>query len=171
MRSVRFDGTDAYVCTAVELTDPVFFFDLSDVNNITYKDTGNIEGFSSSLVNFGNGYLLGIGRGSAWDTLKVEVYAEGANAVESVCSFELAQAAWSEVYKSYYIDRQNSLLGLGYIDKYGESRYMVLLFDGYEMSAVLDTHLAGDPETMRGVYIDDWFYMFAHAEFKTEKLF
>ena len=61
VRSVRFDGTDAYVCTAIELKDPVFFFDLTDVNNITYKETGTIEGFSTSLINLGDGYLLGIG--------------------------------------------------------------------------------------------------------------
>ena len=171
VRSVRFDGTAAYVCTAVELTDPVFFFDLSDVNNITYKDTGNIEGFSSSLVNFGNGYLLGIGRGSDWNTLKIEVYAETVDAVESVCSFELEQVYWSEIYKSYYIDRQNQLLGMGYVDEQGSSRYMVLLFDGYELNGLLDTAIAGEPDAMRGVLIDDWFYLFGREEFKTEKIF
>lgn len=171
VRSVRFDGTDAYVCTAVELTDPVFFFDLSDVNHITYKDTGNIAGYSSSLVNFGNGYLLGIGMGASWNELKIEVYAEGADSVESVCSYELPVLYYPENYKSYYIDRQNQLLGLGYMPENGESRYMVLLFDGYEMNVLLDTELAGAPENMRGVYIDDWFYAFGHEDFKTEKLF
>ena len=81
----RFDGTDAYVCTAVQLTDPVFFFDLSDMDNITYKETGTIEGFSTSLVNFGNGYLLGIGTGNVWGSLKIEIYEESATGVVSVC--------------------------------------------------------------------------------------
>ena len=61
--SVRFEGDKLYVCTAVIrlFSDPVFFFDLSDYENITYTDTGYIEGFSSSLINLGEGYLLGIG--------------------------------------------------------------------------------------------------------------
>ena len=55
VQSVRFDGDYAYVCTSVNFSDPVFFFDLSDLSNITYTDTGEIEGFSSSLVDFENG--------------------------------------------------------------------------------------------------------------------
>jgi uncharacterized secreted protein with C-terminal beta-propeller domain len=56
VRSARFEKTTAYVCTSKLFTDPVFFFDLSDINNITYKDTGTIEGYSTSLVDFTNGY-------------------------------------------------------------------------------------------------------------------
>ncbi|MBO5671472.1 MAG: beta-propeller domain-containing protein, partial [Clostridia bacterium] len=57
VESVRFDGTAAYVCTAVvaTMTDPVFFFDLSDPANITYTDTGVIEGYSTSLVELEGG--------------------------------------------------------------------------------------------------------------------
>ena len=87
IQSVRFDKETAYVCTSIELSDPVFFFDLSDLNNITYKDTGTIEGFSTSLINLGNGYLLGIGRGDSWSSFKVEVYEETDDGVRSVCSY------------------------------------------------------------------------------------
>ena len=89
VRSVRFDGDYAYVCTAIQLTDPVFFFDLSDLSNITYKDTGTISGFSTSLVDLGDGFLMGIGVGSLSTTLKVEIYVEGEQGVESYCSYEL----------------------------------------------------------------------------------
>ena len=37
IQSVRFDKETAYVCTSIEMSDPVFFFDLSDLDNITYK--------------------------------------------------------------------------------------------------------------------------------------
>ena len=100
VRSVRFDKETAYVCTSVQLSDPVFFFDLSDLNHITYKDTGTIDGFSTSLINLGNGYLLGIGRGNRWDTFKIEVYEETADGVRSVDSFEMENTNYSTEYKS-----------------------------------------------------------------------
>ena len=78
--SVRFDGDNAYVCTAVVVTfnDPVYFFDLSDYSNITYTDTGVIDGFSSSLIQLGDGFLLGIGEEDR-STGKVEVYEQKAS--------------------------------------------------------------------------------------------
>ena len=82
------------MCTSIEMSDPVFFFDLSDLNNITYKDTGTIEGFSTSLVNFGDGYLLGIGRES-WSTFKAEIYTEADSGVEAFCSFVQENANYS----------------------------------------------------------------------------
>jgi uncharacterized secreted protein with C-terminal beta-propeller domain len=114
VRSVRFDKQSAYVCTAVQRRDPVFFFDLSDLNNITCKKTGTIDGYSNSLVTFGNGYLLGIGVGSSSGTLKIEVYEESENGVVSVCKYEVPNVDYSTDYKSYYIDRENKLIGLGY---------------------------------------------------------
>ena len=160
VQSVRFDGETAYVCTSVQLSDPVFFFDLSDLSKITYKDTGTIEGFSSSLVNFGEGYLLGIGRGSAWDTVKIEIYEESADGVESVCSYEQERASISGVYKSYYIDREEKLIGMG-MSLYNEAmtRYLVLYFDGDELLELLFTPKAGDPIFQRGVYIDGFYYI------------
>ena len=178
VRSVRFDGDDAYVCTAVQLTDPVFFFDLSDVNNITYKETGTIAGFSTSLVNFGGGYLLGIGVGDSWGTLKIEVYEELEDTVGSVCWYEL-DASYSENYKSYYIDRENQLVGLGVTvnrysaEKYGnesEGRYILVRFDGYKLREVLNVELDGMNEYKRGVLIDDYFYMLSGSELRVEKI-
>ena len=37
VQSVRFDGVNAYVCTSVQLSDPVFFFDLSDIDTNSVK--------------------------------------------------------------------------------------------------------------------------------------
>jgi uncharacterized secreted protein with C-terminal beta-propeller domain len=128
VRSVRFDGDYAYVCTAIQTSDPVFFFDLSDLNNITWKDTGNITGFSSSLVNFGDGYLLGIGYNAEW-WMKIEVYEEGENGVESVCLYE-QKANFSQDYKAYLIDREKGYIGLG-LDDWGSERsdqYLLSIF-------------------------------------------
>ncbi len=174
VQSVRFDKNTAYVCTSIEMSDPVFFFDLTDLNNITYKDTGTIEGFSTSLVNFGNGKLLGIGREN-WDTFKVEIYEETADGVVGFCKYELQNADYSTVYKSYYIDRKNQLIGLG-INMYGSSdgnhqRYIVLYFDGYNLVELANVSLNGYSEFQRGVYIDGYMYMFGENDFKVEKLF
>ena len=179
IQSVRFDKETAYVCTSIELSDPVFFFDLSDLNNITYKDTGTIEGFSTSLINIGNGYLLGIGRGDTWRGFKVEIYEETEDGVRSVCAYELDNAEYSTEYKSYYVDRENQLLGIGVIDysyyntnNYPDEtrRYIVLYFDGYELLELVNVPLFGDPANMRGVYIDGYMYMFGFNNFKVEKI-
>ena len=170
IQSIRFDKETAYVCTSVELSDPVFFFDLSDLNNITYKDTGTIEGFSTSLINLGNGYLLGIGRGDSWSSFKVEVYEETEHGGRSVCSYEIEDAQYSTEYKSYYVDRQNQFVGVGVIAE-GVTRYILLHFDEYELVELVNIPLDGDPAFMRGVYIDGYMYMFGSNDFKVEKIF
>ncbi len=173
VRSVRFDKTTAYVCTAIEVSDPVYFFDLSDLNNITYKDTGNIDGFSSSLVNMGNGYLLGIGQEN-WGTFKVEIYQETEKGVEGFCKYTMDNAIYSTDYKSYYIDRQNQLIGLGIIDysrgDKNNSRYILLHFDGYKLRELLNVGFSGDNEVKRGVYIDGFMYMFGENNFLVKQV-
>lgn len=172
VQSVRFNKTSAYVCTSIEMSDPVFFFDLSDINNITYKDTGTIEGFSTSLVNFKNGKLLGIGRAN-WNTFKVEIYEETEDGVTGFCKYELQNTEYSTNYKSYYIDRENQLIGLGvynYNNGY-QPQYIVLYFDGYNLVELVNTPLKGEPDYQRGVFIDDYMYMFGENDFKVIKLF
>jgi len=176
VRSVRFDGHNAYVCTSVMLKDPVFFFDLSDLSAITVKDTGTIDGYSSSLVDFGDGYLLGIGYGAAFSDLKVEIYQESENGVVSVDSYTVSNASFSENYKSYYIDRENRMVGLGmtryHSDPYGyASYYLLLVFDGYELEQVLLAPVEGEDACKRGVLIGDYFYIFGEVSFSVRKVF
>ena len=168
--SVRFDGDTAYVCTAevITLTDPVYFFDLSDLDNITWKDTGIIDGYSSSLVDFGSGCLLGIGFGGQGG-LKIEIYEETADGVISVCAYENPYASFSSDYKSYFIDRENQLVGLGIIDETGYEHYLLLYFDGYELREVINAPFPGDPSTVRAFLSDGWFYMLGSA-FRVEQL-
>ena len=162
--SVRFDGDYAYVCTAevITLTDPVYFFDLSDLSNITWKDTGTIEGYSSSLVNFGNGNLIGIGFGEKLN-LKIEAYRETETGVESICAYE-RYASFGNDYKSYYIDRENQLIGLGvygWWDDLTGSRYILLGFDGVAFHELANIPVSGREDEMRGVVIDGWLYVFS----------
>ena len=170
VQSVRFDGNMAYVCTSLVFSDPVFFFDLSDINNITWRDTGTIQGYSSSLINLGDGFLLGIGLGD-WDTVKIEVYEERDGAVTSVCKYEVRNASYSTVYKSYLVDRENGLIGFGITD-YGRvdaqerGRYILLYFDNYNLMELVNTDLLGDDHYKRGVYIDGYLYLFSKQAFK-----
>ena len=176
VESVRFDGDYAYVCTAevVTLTDPVYFFDLSDLNNITWKDTGTIDGYSSSLVNFGNGNLIGIGFGDERQ-LKIEAYRETENGVESICSYE-QYASFSTDYKSYYIDRENQIIGIGLCfwggEEYPGFWYVLLHFDGsaFRELAMIPMDDSGTLiQEMRGVVIDGWLYVFAN-DFHIQKV-
>ncbi len=170
VRSARFDGDTAYVCTAIVVTDPVFFFDLSDLSNITYKETGEIKGFSTSLINLGEGFLLGIGQNEN-GSLKIEVYEEGTDGILSVDSIVYENAYYSTEYKSYYINRDENIIGLG-ISGYSTYEYIVLHFDGYNINELAREKLsAGHIQHMRGVLIDGWYYMFGINDFKVVSLF
>ena len=177
VRSVRFDGNTAYVCTSIQLSDPVFFFDLSNLNNITYTDTGTIEGFSTSLINFGDGFLVGIGVGGDGGSLKIEVYTEEGGAVVPLCSYELKNTYYSTEYKSYYVDRENQLIGLGVRSYSGEkfndkggTGYVLLSFDGFSLNEILAVTIDGEPRYMRGVYIEDCFYVLSKDNMIVRKI-
>lgn len=162
VRSVRFDGEKAYVCTAVALTDPVFCFDLSDPANITWKDTGTIDGYSMSLVDMGNSFLLGIGYGASFDTVKIEIYREGESTVEPYCKYEIPNAYIYDDHKSYYIDRENQLIGMGIqlYSNHNSNNYLLLHFDGTQLVEQLCTPLDGRLNHLRAVHIDGWLYLF-----------
>ena len=164
--SVRFDGTAAYVCTAIvqTFTDPVFFFDLTDYSNITYTDTGVIDGFSSSLIQLGDGYLLGIGEEN-WQYGKVEVYEQIADRVLSVDAYNFV-GTYSLDYKAYFINRENNLFGFAVSDYsdgesyYRKSVYILLRFNGYELIEVTVVDLdVRYPDRIRAFIKDDYLYI------------
>lgn len=176
--SVRFEGDKLYVCTAVIrlFSDPVFFFDLSDYDNITYTDTGYIEGFSSSLINLGEGYLLGIGNEDRM-TGKVEVYKKDGETVVSVDKY-LFKGTYSTEYKSYLINREKNLFGLGvwktvYNEqtfKY-ENSYLLFSFDGEKLHVVEAVALEDlSPSMIRAAIVDGYLYITTTTRLVVEKL-
>ena len=167
--SVRFEKEKnaVWVCTAIEITDPVFKIDLSDPENITYVRTEDIDGYSTSLVDFTGGTLLGIGYGTR-DSLKIEVYAEDGDSVRSLDAYEVNDVSFASEYKAYLIDRENALVGLHVSPFNGENYYLLLRFDGYELVALEKVTLASDlPDLTRAAVIDGWLYVFTAEETKS----
>lgn len=170
VRSVRFEKNTVYVCTSVYVSDPVFFFDLTDLNDIKIKDTGTIAGFSTSLVNFGEGYLLGVGVGENGQDLKIEIYAEEQDGVVSVCKYE-QNVGHSSSYKSYYIDREKKMIGLGtWHHVSGDCEYLLLSFNGESLTVVLNVPINTDSYFVRMVLTDGYAYIFGQDEFLVKKV-
>ncbi|MGN0813637.1 MAG: beta-propeller domain-containing protein [Candidatus Coproplasma sp.] len=171
VQSARFDGAKAYVCTAIEymMTDPVYVFDLSDYDNITYVDSGIISGYSTSLITFKDNTLLGIGYGDNILMLKIELY--DADTAQSVTKYE-ENAQFSTEFKSYYINSQEGLIGLA-ISHEGDpdvkgwsSDYLLLRFDGYGLVPVLLESLdSAYLANVRATLIDGYLYIFSGEQF------
>ena len=173
--AVRFEGDKLYVCTAEtsRFTDPVFFFDLSDYDNITQVNTGYIEGFSSSLIDLGEGYLLGIGRESR-EQGKIEIYKRDGDKVVSVAEF-LFYGTPSSAYKSYLIDRERNLFGFAsnsYRENQNDARksvYLILQLDKGELRVVEKMEISTGGRAARAFYRDGYVYFTGNAEFKVTK--
>lgn len=179
VRSVRFQEQTAYVCTAVvtlvEICDPVFMFDLSDLNDITYKDTGTIPGYSLALSAFSYDTLLGIGFGESDDTLKIELYRETEHDVVSVAQYERPFTTFSREYKAYLIDRENGYIGLGVyqysllgdFDFYG---YILLRFDGTQLVQVAEIENEAYFDDFRATVIDGYLYLLSPNDITVQAL-
>ena len=171
VQSARFDGTKAYVCTAIEyiMTDPVYVFDLSDYGNITYVDSGIISGYSTSLITFKDNTLLGIGYGDNRLMLKIELY--DADTALSVTKYE-ENAQFSTEFKSYYINSKEGLVGLA-VNHEGDPNekgwandYLLLRYDGYGLVPVLSERLdSANLANVRATLIDGYLYIFSGEQF------
>lgn len=166
--AARFDDQNAYICTAyiitfVSATDPVYIVDLSDPENIVYKDTGIIPGYSTTLYPFKDGTLLGVGYNDSFQ-LKIELYRETETNVESVTKFEL-DCDFAESFKSYYIDPDAGYFGLLIRKQNGIRRYLLLCYDGYQFVQVQELRLYGDPARARATVIGGYLYAFCDGDF------
>ena len=168
--AVRFSGDMVYVCTAVivNFTDPVYFIDLSDYESIESADTGIIEGYSDHLIDLGEGFLLGIGREN-WNESKVEIYEQQGNAVVSVDEFRF-DGNYSLNYKAYLVNREHNLFGFGVDGFYMENEqdngylrygyaYVLLHFNGYELTAEIFDIPGTGSGAVRAAYIDGYLYI------------
>ena len=120
--------------------------------------------------------LSGIGYGDNRSTLKIEVYAEDGGKVESLCAYEKPGFGFSEDYKSYFIDRENGLVGLAVSDQTTGNlkfRYILLAYNGYELVEVENVLFDGyiDIAFARAVLADGYFYVMARDQFEFFKVF
>ncbi len=174
--AVRFEGDKLYVCTAetASFTDPVFFFDLSDYGNITEVNTGYIEGFSSTLIDYGEGYLLGIGRESR-EKGKIEVYRREGEAVVSVAEFIFFGTPCSK-YKTYLIDREKNIFGFA-SDSYRNSEseeyrrvYVILQLDESGLHVLEELSVSTGSLAARAFLRDGYVYYSGTEELKVVKI-
>ena len=172
--SVRFEDNKLYVCTAVIKTylDPVFFFDLSSYNNITYVNTGFIDGFSSTLISYGNGYLLGIGPKDQ-NTNKVSVYKRQGDDVITVAEYSF-KGVYSNDRKAFLIDIERGLFGFVssgyYVDenKYVTGAYNLLKLDGDSLNEVMRIECAHNATSLRSVIYGDYLYIVKNTALEVE---
>lgn len=150
IRSVKFNQNKAYVCTAEDFTDPVFEFELSDLNNIEYVDSGTISGYSVALRNFTDGTLIGIGYGENSEVLKIEVYKKGERInengeteefIESLNKFEYEYTLYNTDPKSHFIDVKNGLVGLKVYSLQSGEEYILLKWTGNEFKRITNYNL------------------------------
>ncbi len=177
--AVRFNGDKLYVCTAevIKFTDPVYFFDLTDYENIEFSDTGIIDGYSTSLIDLGEGFLLGIGQEN-WEYSKVEVYEEQSGSVVSVDEFKFV-GSYSTDYKAYLVNREENLFGFA-VDYYYEDSndteysqcYILLQFNGYELNVVAAVDIEEmRSHTARAAFIDGYLYITTTESLTVERVF
>ena len=174
--AVRFEGDTLYVCTAetASFSDPVFFFDLSDYGNITQVNTGYIEGFSSTLIDYGDGYLIGIGRYDR-ERGKISVYKREGEMVLSVAEF-LFYGTPCTKYKSYLIDREQNIFGFACdhyrIDRDEEYRsvYVILRLDEGGLCVVEELNVSSGSLSARAFLRDGYVYYTGAEEFRVVKL-
>lgn len=181
VQSVRFEGDDAYVCTAVVATmcDPVFYFDLRDINNITYKDTGTINGYSEFLKPLGGGYLLGFGTSDGTDA-KIEIYKETENGVEIAGTYIIERSSLGIDYKSKYVDTKNQLIGFSartwengnnhiayYLLKYEISDDGSVTMDEIHVQEIPSNNSVGE---VRSTVADDYIYILATGLYRKYKI-
>ena len=171
VKSARFKENTAYVCTSIAFRDPVFFFDLTDIKNITYKQTDEIPGFSTSLIDFGEGYLLGVGRDGIGAS-KIEIYVEGEEDIEVLCNYIVSDGSINSDYKSYYINRGEYLFGV-HIHRYkaeDADRYMLLYFDGSVIKEKAVVYMTAGVNNPRAVIIDGYMYLFGENHFSLTRV-
>ena len=85
--------------------------------------------------------------------------------MESVCTYS-QWLSFASDYKAYYIDRENNLFGIPTNDG-----YILLQFDGYQLHELVRiTKWLGALNSVRGVVMDKWLYVFGPDYFKVQEI-
>lgn len=166
MRTVCFDGNKAYASTAatVELTTPVFAFDLTNASTITVSN--NAQGYPFSLTKFTGGTLLGFSYDEN-NHFKVNVYQETAGTVQSVASYQISNASIAQNGKAYFVNAENGYIGLFNATA---NKYVMLRFDGTQITECFTQSFRSNATDIRAYLADGWAYVLGSNGLKAYSL-
>jgi len=169
--SVRFMGDVAYFVTFRQV-DPLFSVDVSDPAKPKLIGALKIPGFSNYLFPFGDGKLLGIGKGAYGDSistnnLKLSMFdvSDPANVTESSKTV-LAESYSSalDTHKATFVNSKKRLIALSVYDYDLGSRYIVFKYQGGKFIRKAEIMLNSDNSyeaPARGLNIGDDLYVYA----------
>ena len=180
IQSARFENEMLYLVT-FEQRDPLFKIDLSNPEKPKVIDSLKINGYSSYLVNYGDGKLLGFGV-DADDNgnqtgLKLSMFAKDDKGnVKEIVSKPLGsdlQGAYSQAindHKALLIDEKKNIIGIP-VNFYDgvDYCYRYYLFkytdaDGFVEIGHVEAHQSSEQfPFIRGMYIGDKVYVFSDA--------
>ena len=116
--------------------------------------------------------MVGIGYGSTSSTLKIDVYRENGDEVEIVCSDIFEWTTVSQNYKSYFIDRERHLIGIGVSSRNSstykyEDYYLLLHFNGSYFDFILSERIEfSSSSSVRSFMQNGYLYVVTDTEFK-----
>ncbi len=162
--SVRFDGDIGYFVTFRQV-DPLFAVDLAEPKNPKVLSALKIPGFSDYLHVYDDGLLFGFGQNAdeengRVDGLKLSMFDVSDPVDVSEAHTKKLDANWSEAshnHKAILVDAERSLIAFaaeGYYYVYGYD-----MQDGFYQKAKLDIGTESWDGTLRGLFIEDCFYV------------
>ena len=173
--SVRFDGEIGYVVTYKQV-DPLFAIDLSDPTSPKVLSALKIPGFSEYMQPFGDGLLFGLGKKTNPDGmvtgLKLSMFdVTDKRNVREVDQYVLSEEyLWTEAswnHKSILVSADRSLVAFPSYDSYfifeyqGDNGFQLLKQVKIDAASLAAGYYYG---TMRGLYIDQYFYIFTGSQ-------
>lgn len=163
--SVRFMGETAYFVTFRQV-DPLFSADLSDPENPKIIGALKIPGFSNYLYPFGDGLLLGIGmdadeRTGRTSGVKLSMFdisnpADVSEGSKIVLTEGYSEALYS--HKAAIVNPNRNIIGFSAMGNNG-TKYLIYSFEGGRFNLKSETNLGGVYGNIRGLYINDEFYI------------
>jgi len=163
--SVRFMGDVAYFVTFRQV-DPLFSVDLKDPKNPRIIGALKIPGFSNYLYPFGEGKLLGIGQDADEYTgrtggVKLSMFdtSDPANVTESakmILDYNYSDALSN--HKATLVEYGKNLIGFSAYGNKGTD-YCIFSFENGFFRQMAEIKLGGVYEQVRGLYINQEFYV------------
>lgn len=175
IQCIRYEADRICVCTKnYKIQFKMYVIDLADVDNIICERAGIMDDYPTSVVDFADGYTIGI---RIEDQQKVHVQVFDASAVNPAlgCSYELGHVLVPTSGSGYMIDPENQMIAIpvhvitGSEDRSAGTQILLIQFEGDDLQAVKSIPLQGNVAYMRTVLIDGYLYMLGD-EFKVEKM-